>query len=127
MLAGDGVAKAHFPATCGPGPGFSGGKRSTQFDRSKRLSYFRFCSILSDMNFAQPLQRRTFLRGLGVTMALPFLEAMMPKALAAASAKAPVRMAFIYVPNGMHMAEWTPKQVGADYQLPYIMEPLQAH
>jgi hypothetical protein len=79
------------------------------------------------MNFAQPLQRRTFLRGLGVTMALPFLEAMMPKALAAASAKAPVRMAFIYVPNGMHMAEWTPKQVGADYQLPYIMEPLQAH
>src|SRR6187200_2727374 len=79
------------------------------------------------MNFAQPLQRRTFLRGLGVTMALPFLEAMMPKALAASSAKAPVRMAFIYVPNGMHMAEWTPKQVGADYQLPYIMEPLASH
>ena len=61
-------------------------------------------------------------------MALPFLEAMLPKAAAAATAgKPPVRMAFLYVPNGMHMAEWTPKQVGADFELPYIMEPLRSH
>lgn len=60
-------------------------------------------------------------------MALPFLEAMLPKALAATSPKAPVRMAFLYVPNGMHMNEWTPKQVGADFDLPYIMDPLRAH
>src|SRR5688500_17717210 len=79
------------------------------------------------MSFAQPLQRRTFLRGLGVTMALPFLEAMLPKAMAAASAKAPVRMAFLYVPNGINMREWTPAQAGADLELPYILDPLRAH
>ncbi len=78
---------------------------------------------------AQPLNRRTFLRGLGITMALPFLEAMLPRgaAAAAASKRAPVRTAFLYVPNGVNMVDWTPKQVGADFQLPYILEPLQAH
>lgn len=60
-------------------------------------------------------------------MALPFLEAMLPKALAVTSPKAPIRMAFLYVPNGMHMNEWTPKQVGADFDLPYIMDPLRSH
>ncbi len=62
-------------------------------------------------------------------MALPFLEAMLPRgAAAAASAKgAPVRTAFLYVPNGVNMVDWTPKQVGADFQLPYILEPLHAH
>src|SRR5215207_45114 len=79
------------------------------------------------MTFAQPLHRRTFLRGLGVTMALPFLEAMLPKAIAAGSAKAPVRMAFLYVPNGANMREWTPAQVGADFELPFILDPLRPH
>lgn len=79
------------------------------------------------MSFAQPLQRRTFLKGLGITMALPFLEAMLPKAAAAASAKTPVRMAFLYVPNGINMRDWTPQQVGADFELPYILDPLRAH
>ena len=60
-------------------------------------------------------------------MALPFLEAMLPKALAVTAPKTPVRMAFLYVPNGMHMNEWTPKQVGADFELPYILDPLRAH
>ena len=77
---------------------------------------------------AQPLSRRTFLHGLGVTMALPFLEAMLPRAASAATAaRAPVRTAFFYVPNGVNMTDWTPKQFGADFQLPYILEPLQAH
>ena len=78
---------------------------------------------------AQPLSRRTFLHGLGVTMALPFLEAMMPRTAAAAATavRAPVRTAFFYVPNGVNMTDWTPKQFGADFQLPYILEPLQAH
>ena len=79
------------------------------------------------MSFAQPLPRRTFLRGLGVTMALPFLEAMIPKAMAVTSPKTPVRMAFLYVPNGMNMREWTPTQTGADFELPFILDPLKAH
>ena len=50
--------------------------------------------------------RRTFLRGLGATaVALPFLDAMTP---AFAAPKAPVRLAFLYVPNGIHMRDWTP-------------------
>jgi hypothetical protein len=76
------------------------------------------------------IPRRTFLRGLGTAIALPMLEAMVPplRALGAqAEAKVfPKRMAFVYVPNGMNMADWTPKAVGASFDLPYILEPLQA-
>jgi hypothetical protein len=64
-------------------------------------------------------------------MALPFLQSLAPRGLAASAAsiagKAPVRLAFIYVPNGVNLAEWTPKEVGADFQLPYSLEPLRAH
>ena len=59
-------------------------------------------------------------------MALPFLEAMVPRSIAA-GAKTPVRAAFFYVPNGVNMADWTPQETGADFQLPYILQPLQAH
>ncbi len=75
----------------------------------------------------QPLSRRTFLRGLGISMALPMLETMAPRALATATAKAPVRMAFLYVPNGANMREWTPTDVGTGFRLPYTLEPLNAH
>jgi hypothetical protein len=59
-------------------------------------------------------------------MALPLLEAMLPaKALRAVGpAKAPVRMAFLYVPNGVHMPDWTPKAEGANFELPAILKPL---
>ncbi len=60
-------------------------------------------------------------------MALPFLEAMLPRAASAAATRAPIRTAFLYVPNGVNMVDWTPKQFGADFQLPYILEPMQAH
>lgn len=74
------------------------------------------------------LHRRTFLRGLGAAMALPMLEAMMPvramAAAAGAAAKSPTRMAFLFVPNGAHMPDWTPLATGADFDLPYILEPL---
>lgn len=53
------------------------------------------------------LPRRTFLRGLGTAVALPFLEAMVPALAPAQSAKRPVRMAFVYVPNGIDMRNWT--------------------
>ena len=64
------------------------------------------------------LSRRTVLRGLGVSVALPFLEAMRPTTLLAASGdskKPPLRMAFLYVPNGVHMPGWTP-QIGGRWR-----------
>src|SRR5688572_16693880 len=77
------------------------------------------------------LPRRTFLKGLGTAIALPVFESMMPglslAASAAGSKPLPKRMAFVYVPNGANMADWTPKAVGADFELPYILEPLKAH
>ena len=75
------------------------------------------------------LSRRTVLRGLGASMALPFLDAMRPRTLLAASGdikKPPSRMAFLYVPNGVHMPGWTPRSVGAAWELPPILEPLRA-
>lgn len=73
------------------------------------------------------LPRRTFLRGVGTVIALPFLEAMMPAGARAATLtkKSPLRMAFVYVPNGKHMPDWTPKTEGANFELPYILEPLK--
>jgi len=79
------------------------------------------------------LPRRTFLKGLGTVVALPLLEAMIPpvQALAAGAAASgkslPRRMAFLYVPNGMDMENWTPATTGTDYELPFILKPLQAH
>ena len=57
------------------------------------------------------LPRRTFLRGLGATMALPLLDAMVPAlSVAGAAAASPVRrLGFVYIPMGAHIAEWTPK------------------
>ena len=52
------------------------------------------------------LPRRTFLRGMGTAVALPFLDAMTPAFAKPAAGKAPVRMAFVYVPNGMDMRHW---------------------
>ena len=76
------------------------------------------------------IPRRTFLRGLGTALALPALEAMMPssRVLAAAAATAkriPKRLAFVYVPNGANMDDWTPSEVGSNFKLPYILEPLK--
>ena len=76
------------------------------------------------------LPRRTFLKGLGTVMALPLLEAMTPAATlanaAAGAAKGtPKRLAFIYVPNGANMADWTPSAIGSDFELPPILKPLQ--
>jgi hypothetical protein len=56
------------------------------------------------------LSRRTLLRGAGVGLALPWLEAMVPPLAAAGSkAAAPVRMAVLYMANGVNTATWTPK------------------
>src|SRR6185295_9955132 len=63
------------------------------------------------------LTRRTFLRGAGVAVGLPLLEAMMPQKLRAAEQEAPRRMACFYVPNGVSNAEWFPETDGPRYQL----------
>ncbi len=76
------------------------------------------------------ISRRTALKGLGVSIALPILEAMRPGQLRAGSADradAPLRVAFVYVPNGVHMPDWTPRALaGAGLDLPPILEPLRA-
>jgi hypothetical protein len=72
------------------------------------------------------ISRRTVLRGLGASVALPWLEAMGPGgALGASESKAPLRLVFVYVPNGKHMPDWTPKAEGADFELPATLEPLK--
>src|SRR5437762_13137514 len=71
---------------------------------------------------SKSLSRRTMLRGLGATLALPFLDAMVPAARAAA---APThRFLTFYVPNGMAMEYWTPKADGTAFQLTPILEPM---
>ena len=72
------------------------------------------------------ISRRTALKGLGASIALPMLDAMVPaRAQAAATAaSAPVRAAFIFVPNGMSMADFTPSEVGRDFALTPTLEPL---
>jgi uncharacterized protein DUF1552 len=64
------------------------------------------------------LPRQTFLRGLGVSLALPVLDSMVPAFATAATAAKPVRrLGIVYVPNGMNMWEWRPKTMGAGFEL----------
>ena len=65
--------------------------------------------------------RRTFLKGAGTLMGLPLLEAMMPQSVLAAPAatgKRPLRLGFFFVPNGIHMQDWTPAAEGVLGELP---------
>ena len=74
------------------------------------------------------LSRRTMLRGAGTAIALPFFDAMAP-ALASSTVPGgkPVRMAFVYVPNGIDMRHWTPKEDGAFVgDLPKILKPMES-
>ena len=76
------------------------------------------------------LSRRHFLRGIGTVIALPLLDSMIPAGFgqtakaATAAAKAPTRLSFVYVPNGIVMNNWTPAAEGADFVLPSILQPL---
>lgn len=81
------------------------------------------------------LNRRTVLRGLGTAIALPWMECMLPAPglatastrLGGASQAAPLRMAFLYVPNGIHMPDWTPERDGARYAMPKSLEAIADH
>ena len=78
------------------------------------------------------LPRRTVLRGIGVTLALPLLDAMVPalSAVASTAAKPVQRYGFFYMPNGVAMNHtgvnyWKPKTVGADFEFSPILKPLE--
>ena len=72
------------------------------------------------------LSRRTVLRGMGVGIALPLLDAMCPAAVAWADtpAKTPQRLAFVGFPHGAVMRLWSPEQSGKDYTMSRILDPL---
>jgi hypothetical protein len=69
------------------------------------------------------LSRRTLLRGMGATLALPLLDAMRPAL--AAETKAPVRLAFSYIPNGVTVRDWKPTGEGAGFEFSRILKPLE--
>ena len=68
------------------------------------------------------LSRRTFLRGAGASLALPWLDAMTPGL--GTAPKPPLRTAFLFLPNGVNMSDWTPQQSGRGYDLPSSLDPL---
>jgi hypothetical protein len=72
------------------------------------------------------LHRRSFLRGLGTTFALPLLDAMVPAFGATTNgAKAPVRLAFVYHPTGAIMERWTPTVEGAGFEMTPALKALE--
>ena len=74
------------------------------------------------------LSRRTVLRGAGVALGLPWLEAMIPGTLAASSpadTKSPVRMAVLYMANGVNTSQWKPEGTGKDFRLSPTLQPLE--
>jgi hypothetical protein len=75
------------------------------------------------------LPRRTFLRGMGVSLALPLLDSMVPARtlLAQTAAKPMPRLGFVYVPHGAIMNQWTPDKVGTDFDFKSILKPLEEH
>jgi hypothetical protein len=74
------------------------------------------------------LSRRTFLRGTGVTLALPLLESMVPAAtaLAQTAANPKTRLCGIYIPHGATMDKWTPATEGTGFQFSEILQPLES-
>lgn len=68
------------------------------------------------------LSRRTLLRGAGAALSLPLLQAMVPARRT--TFEAPRRICFVYVPNGVHMSDWTPGSLGEEFELPPLLQPL---
>ncbi len=78
------------------------------------------------MIFKKAIPRRTFLRGMGATFALPLLDGMVPAFASEldTAAKPTTRFSVVYVPNGMVMDKWTPKTEGAAFETTPILEPI---
>src|SRR5947199_3379781 len=73
------------------------------------------------------LSRREVLKGAGVTIALPLLDAMIPARtlLAQTAAASAPRLGFVYFPHGALQDEWQPTKVGRDFDFPFILKPLE--
>jgi len=79
------------------------------------------------MIFKKAIPRRTFLRGMGATVALPLLDGMVPafaSSAESAAVQSPMRLGIVYVPNGIVMDNWTPAAEGAAFELTPILQPL---
>jgi hypothetical protein len=73
------------------------------------------------------LPRRTFIKGAGIAIGLPMLDAMTPAfARVNRASAAPVRLAFVYVPNGIVMKDWRPRIVGKGFEFTRILKPLES-
>jgi Protein of unknown function (DUF1552) len=81
------------------------------------------------MNMKKHISRRTVLRGIGATVALPFLDAMVPALTATAqtAANPTPRFGVVFVPLGERPGYWTPKKVGADFEMTTILQPLEKY
>lgn len=71
------------------------------------------------------ISRRTVLRGLGTSLALPFLDAMMPAFTASAKIAAPLRFSVVYIAHGICVGNWVPAAEGTDYEMTMPMRPLE--
>jgi hypothetical protein len=80
-------------------------------------------------NTRKHLSRRTLLKGAGASLALPLLDAMIPAstAMAQTAAKAAPRLGFVYFAHGALQDQWQPKQIGRDFELPFIAKPLEPY
>src|SRR5262249_26586037 len=96
-------------------------RRAQQRERCRTVAGEEVAVIMQIIT-KKSLPRRTFLRGLGVSLALPLLDSMVPAFSAAASRIR--RLGCVYVPNGMEMRMWTPKAEGTAFQLSPILESL---
>lgn len=78
------------------------------------------------MSHSMNLSRRQFLRGAGVVLSLPVMQSLLPRAAwANPLPRPPVRMGCLFFPNGVWQPDWIPKETGANYTLPFSLEPLE--
>ncbi len=75
------------------------------------------------------LNRRMLLKGAGVAIALPLLDAMVPAVTAqsATAARAKLRFGSVYVPNGIYPPDWHPEKLGADFEFKRVMKPIESN
>ncbi len=114
------VTSASEAATHRPDPDQRSVSQAAGRSRSRRLTMKaeRHRTVLP----SEPTRRR-FLGGAGAAVALPFFEALVPRSALASAARK--RLLFFYVPNGIHMAAWTPSSQGAAYAVTPILKPLE--
>src|SRR3970040_818564 len=73
------------------------------------------------------IPRRTFLRGVGASLSLPLLDAMVPAltAVSQTAARPQLRAGFVYIPHGVIMGQWTPAATSANFEFTPILKPLE--